>query len=408
LSVPKNQTLLPNNCHCSELSVTPSNWKQLKKITRPWRIHYRFYDPSQPKPKQVNIKMMNNVANLEERKENTKLLIAAELKRLKAGWNPFHNKIITNSPDKYNIADTTLFIPALYKALERKKLDENYYKHIKNYILPNVEKAAINLGYSLMYITEVKRKHIIFILDHLGETNERFSNYSYNRFRTDLKILFRELVLIDVIETNIMNDIPVKQLEQKEKNVLSKAERVFINKLLEEKYPSFNRLLHIYFHGFTRETELMRLKGRDVDLEGQRFRVLIKKGRNQRTVWKVIQTEALQYWKEQMKGCGDDDYVFSVDLLPGKKQIRTDQITKRWYRLVKSKEFEINGVKTKITANFQSLHHSAVTELVDSFDQETAAQAKSHTSNTMVAKIYDIKSKKRKDDDIKNAPMKFG
>jgi site-specific recombinase XerC len=403
-----DRTLLPNGCSCSVISVTPANWKQLKKITRPWRIHYRFYDPTQPRPKQVNIKLMNNIRGVEDRKENTKLLIADELKRLKGGWNPFYKKVITSSVDKYNIADTTLFIPALYKALERKKLDENYRKHIKNYILPNVEKAAINLGYSLMYITEVKRKHIIFILDHLGETNERFSNYSYNRFRTDLKILFRELVLIDVIETNIMNDIPVKQLEQKEKVVLSKSERIFINNLLQTKYPSFHRLLNIYFHGFTRETELMRLKGRDVDLEGQRFRVLIKKGRNQRTVWKVIQTEALQYWKEQMKGCGDDDYVFSVNLLPGKKQIRTDQITKRWYRLIKSKEFIINGVKTRIKANFQCLHHLAVTELVNYHGQKTAGHAKGHTSDKMVALVYDIKSKERMDDDIKSAPIKFG
>jgi integrase len=351
---------------------------------------------------------MNRFNELPERKAATELIIEAITQSLKMGYNPYYKKIVLQRNAKYDIGGDTLFIPALKKSLERIKVSDDYRKHFKGYIIPNVEKAAIHLGYHVLFISEVKRKHIIYILDHLAEVNERFTDNTFNMFRKDLKILFKELVSVEAIENNpIDENLPVKQVEQKERIVLSDAERVYINNLLCEKYPSFHRFLHIFFHSGARESELMRIKGCDVDLKGQRFRVTIKKGKKSRIVWKVIKTIALPYWSELMKDCGNDDYVFSRGLVPGSEKIRPDQITKRWYRLVKSREHEINGVKTKIEATFYSLKHSHSTEISGMISQEAAAEVNSHTSIQMVKKVYDLNSEHRQSEKIKRLNNKF-
>lgn len=400
--------LLPNNCSCSELSVIPKNYKQVKKIAGPWRIHYRFYDPSQPKPIQVSIKAMNKFTELAERKQSVAVLIDNELQMLKGGWNPFYKKVVSKREEKYDIEQTTMFIPALKKALQRIKIEPAYRKHIERYIIPNTEKAAIHLGYNLMFVSEVKRKHIIFILDYLSETNTRFSDNTFNRFRTDLKILFKELVRIEAIEYNpIDEDFPLKRVQAKERKVLSMSERKFINDLLEEKYPSFHRYLHIFFHSGARSSELLKVRGEDVDLSNQRYRVTIKKGKNYRTTWKVIKDIALPFWVEAMKDCKPDQYVFSKGLKPGVEPIQSYQIHKRWTRLIKNKEFEIEGKKTKIEATFYSLKFSNTSEIVDHLNEEAAAELNSHQNTGMVVKIYDTRQEKRQADKLKKVNNPF-
>lgn len=399
---------LPHGCSCSQIAVMPKNWRQAKKITGPWSIHYRFYDPLERNPKQVFDKKMNMYKNLADRKAATEFGLETIMHALRQGYNPFFKNSMIKREMPVTVGPTTLIIPALRSALERIDIEPAYKKHIGNYVIPNIEKAAKELYYSSLFISEVKRRHIIFMLDHLKQVNKRFTDNTFNRFRTDLKILFKELVSIECIENNpIDENLPVKRVEAKERKVLSMAERKFLNELLADKYPAFHRYLNIFFHSGARSAELLKVKGEDVDLANQRYRVTIKKGRHHKTVWKVIKDIALGYWKEATADCCPGDYLFSRGLLPGAVPIQPYQIQKRWTRLVKDKEFEIDGKATKIEANFYSLKHSNSTEVSELVSQEAAAELNGHTSTKMVAKIYDLNSKSRMDDKLKAVNNKF-
>jgi integrase len=398
---------LPNGCTCSPISVTPKNWKQVKKITGPWRIHYRFYDPAEPMPKQVTLKNMNQHKDLAQRKESVEFLIENEIRMLEAGYNPFHKKVISASKNKYDIGTATFFIDALYRVLDRINIEKGTKKEIRNYIIPNVQKAAVHLDFHRLFISEVKRKHIIFILDHVREVSDHFTDNTFNHYRKYLRILFSELVQVEAIETNIIKDIPVRAVEKTQRKVLNEAERIFINKHLQEKYPEFHRFLHIFFHSGARISELLRLKGSGVKLDTQQFKAVVKKGRQQRTSWRPIKNIAMPFWTLAMEGCGDDDYVFSKGLLPGAVAIAPKQVTRRWYEHIKKQKFEIDGIETRITADFYSLKHLNTTEIVDRLDEQAAADLNAHTSTAMVVKIYDTKQKERKSDKIKKVNNPF-
>lgn len=402
-----SQLSLPNGCCCSQIAVTPRNWKQAKKVSGPWRIHFRFYDPSHDGPIQVTDKQMNKFKNVHERKEKTQFLIDTITQALKAGYNPFHKAIVNRSQARYDIEPKTLFIPALQKVLARIDIEPAYKKHIEKYVIPNIEKAAKALSYNMMFISEVKRKHIIFMLDHLRQVNKKFSDNTFNRFRTDLKILFTELVEVEAVESNIIKDIRVKQVETKERKILSPAERKFINELLLKKYQDFHRFLNIFFHSGARSSELLRIKLDDVELPNQRYKVTIRKGKKYRTVWRVIKNIALPYWTEIVQKAKPGDYLFSKRLLPGASPIQPYQIHKRWTRLIKNKEFEIEGKKTKIEATFYSLKFLNTTETVDLLNEQAAAEMNGHTSTAMVVKIYDTKQESRQAEKLKKVNNPF-
>jgi site-specific recombinase XerD len=440
----RSKILLPNGCSCNgklgdpengiphSLPVTPKNWKQAKKINGPWRIVYRFYDPSQPKAKQVTIRLMNEFKTIGERKEATQNLINDEIQMLKTGWNPFYKKVIgQRREEKYEIEPNTLFIDALKKVLKRKTLEPSYYKHFENYIIPNMRKAAVHLGYDFFLISEVKRKHIIYMLDHLRETNKDFTDNTFNRFRTDLKILFKELLKIEAVDTNPINDIdPIVLDEKEERVVLTPQERTYLNQYLAERHPAYHRMLHMFFHSSSRSTELCRLRCSDVDLENQRFKREIRKGIKYRIVWTQIPDIAMKYWVEHLANCNPNDYVFSNGLNPGPKQITPQHFTKLWYRWVK-KQFVvtpgtkrtkgkyidrihiINGKKTTITADWNCLRHLNITENVDEVleaieqAQKIVTKQTAHTTEKMIAMVYDIRKNQRANEKLKKANNPF-
>jgi hypothetical protein len=114
---------LPNGCYRSEISVTPKNWKRLSRITRDWRIHYRFYDPSAPEPinqvRQITVKGMNVYKTICQRQESTQELLEITRQMLNEGYNPITKGTIAPTKISSIIHPSTSLIHALPQALSR-------------------------------------------------------------------------------------------------------------------------------------------------------------------------------------------------------------------------------------------------------------------------------------------------
>ncbi|MEO9143985.1 MAG: hypothetical protein ABI237_00375 [Ginsengibacter sp.] len=158
---------LLNGCNCSNLTVNPKNWKTCKAsaLARNWYIQYYFYDTSMKKKKFVIIKGMNRFKTLDERREATKQLIGNELHQLREkGYNPITGKF---APVKDNcIEATTLFVEALRKAFDLMKLERTTKVDI-NSSINYFEIAAQKLGFANYEIQDVKRKHLMQLLEML-------------------------------------------------------------------------------------------------------------------------------------------------------------------------------------------------------------------------------------------------
>ncbi len=423
--------LLKNGCRYSDFNFFPDNWNTTRaSLKKTWRIEYRFYDPefkekySKGYPKVIKAGL-NRLMILEDRQQLMRELLAVERDLLEnQGYNPILNikeSQAANEEISQLVDSKTPFIQALEMGLDLKVMDPESKKDIKNK-LPHVKAAAdaIKLNgvlLSNMPISSIRRKHIRLLFNKIGDNKgEKWTANNYNRYRTDLRIIFSELNELEAMDVNPLDGIKKRKAITKEREVLSEAERTLVNNHLQDKYPTFWRFLHIFFHSGARETELLNVERKHVNLDKGTFEVAIKKGDSCRTEFRAININALTLWKEiveeadELPAGGKEEklYLFSEDLAPSwrAKPIRQEQISRRWKFHVKD--------KLGITADFYPLKHLNTTETVgNEFEKalntarEKAAKQNGHTTTAMVRNIYDIKSKDRELEIKKKINNKF-
>jgi integrase len=392
---------LPNGCRCSQISVSPSNWnKSGASVQKNWRIHYRFYDPSQSKPYQVIIKAgINHIKDLEERRFTVKKLIEYEYEKLKeGGYNPIV-KVLTAEPEyHYEIDPETPLIEALRLSLKKLSISPETREDI-HYIINGLEKAASQIQMASFPISKISRKHIKMILEHCGRINKNWSANRFNVYRAYLLMLFKELVELEVVQANSVRDISKMKTFKKLKPVLSETQRETINKHLQANDYRFWLFVNLFFHSGARITEITQIRCKDVNLKEQFYTTIIRKGREYREVRRTIKTIALPFWEEFLKDCQKDQYIFGVDFLPADKAMIPDTITRRWQKVVKK------GLGIQI--DFYSLKHLNTSEIVDQMGDKAAAEQNGHLSTLMVNTIYDVKKDLRQHQQLKEAKNSF-
>ncbi len=149
---------------------------------------------------------MNRLKTLEERREATKQLAENELYQLREkGYNFISGKLV---PVKDNdIEPTTTFIDALWKAFDLLKLENTTKIDVKSSI-KFFEIAAKKIGFDKYEIQAVKRKHLMEMLELLPTLKKSWSAWSFNNSRNYLMMLYRRLLLMEVVESNPVKDIP--------------------------------------------------------------------------------------------------------------------------------------------------------------------------------------------------------
>jgi integrase len=388
---------LSGGCRVSRLSVTPSNWKSAKATTSgPWRISYRFYDPRFPNPKQVVIRGMNKFHELKDRRAATLALIEQETTILDAGFNPFDNVLPEMATpvigQKMALGDALEFAVGKIRAVKGTLID------IRSVIRGTIA-AARALQLADMAIGDVSRRHIKQILEYLRETNPRFSNARFNKYRAYLSRVFRELIEMELIDANPVRDIAKAKETFRMRETLTPDDMGRIAEL-KSVTPSFYRYLVIFFYSGSRTTELFRLKVSAVNLAKQEFRVLVKKGNAYREDIRVITNDALPLWDELLAGADPDHFVFSRGLKPGRQMIRPDQINRRWDKYVR------RGLG--IEKDFYSLKHTFADMIAERLDINHAATLDGHTTPVITLKHYAPGERARERERIKNAGIKFG
>jgi len=386
--------LLPEGCTCSQLSVSPKNWKtSASAISVDWQIQYYFRDPNEmdryPNGKLIVVKGMNCFKNIQERRAVTKQIMQHELENLRSGFNPIKAGDLNRRSD---FSPRTPFIEALENILCHLSCAHNTRIDIKSTIR-HIAISARKLRYDTMPIGKIRRKHLKQILE-----NCKASNNTYNAYRKNLGILFKELVEYDVVETNYLRDISKRKVVKRIKKILSHEECKKISDWAFKNDYQFYLLIHIFFHSGCRTTEIFRVKRKHVNLTNQTLFITVMKGNQPFEVLKPIKDIAVKFWEEAIVGAGPDDYIFSKGLQPGPLKINPRQATRRWKRHIKSKLF--------INCNWYSLKYLNTDQIAESEGINSAAVLNSHT-NIRTTMIYVVGERKRRMESIKKMKNYF-
>ncbi len=390
------------DCSCTDAWVSPPNWKTIsgkKALEANWYIQCNFFDPlfKEKYPKGFPFrKKLNKFKTIEQRKAAAEYYLD-EIPKLfqDKGYNPITKtymlppepEIIPEEKQLTEICPDTPFLIALDLAHKSIKVADSTYNDIK-YMLDRFKPAVEQLRYDELKISEVKRKHIRFTLDHLETTEETFSAHKFNKYRGYLSTLYKELMEYEAVESDIVLEIKKRIHETKVREVLTEEQRKLVNEHLKTNFPDFWRFTILFFHSGGRISELLNLKVDDISLINQRYRVLIKKGKQYKWVERVIKDVAVDIWIKSLYGAKKGDYLFSRGLVPGPETIRREQIDRRWRTHVKE--------KLGVTADFYALKHLNLDETAALLSISDAAAMANHTSTAMVEKHYAVGENNRK------------
>lgn len=122
-------------------------------------------------------------------------------------------------------------------------------------------------------------------------------------------MLFDVLEEVEAIEVDPIGRIRKMQIEHKIRKTMTIEERKKVSNYLKENHREFYRFLHIFFHSGARISELLRLRGEDIDLAEQRFKILMIKGKRKSEVWKTIKDVALPFWIELNPS--NEEFIFN-------------------------------------------------------------------------------------------------
>lgn len=379
--------LLPHGCSCSEPAVNPKNWATGPKylLNKKWRIHYYFRDPEfkdkYPYGKLISIRGMNGYKTLEERRQATQLLIDEEIYLLKSqGYNPITKA--KNGPE----LDLVSEISPLTKVCEAIDLAVSKIEGVNSTLsdLSTTTKyfkmSCTQLRYNYLRISDLKRAHVKNILENQRVQNN-YTNERYNKIRAYMMMVFKELVLCDAIEYNLITGIPKKKETRKIKETLSDQQLKIVKNHLKKNHYEMYRYMEIFFHSGCRTTELFSLKKYDIDIKNQRFKVLVKKGKQYEEQWRGINKNVLVHWQALYKEAKSKDYIFSYNFSPGETKIAARQVSNKWRKYVK--------LKLGIDIDFYSLKHLHTTKVIDLYSRDIAAGVNGHKSNKMNDSHYD-------------------
>ena len=394
--------LVSNGCRYGKISVYPKTWERTNaSIKKQWYINYRFFDPAYkdkyPIGYQKRIKGMNSYHTLVERQDAVRTLLKNEIEILDAGYNPILEQF-THVPDTsdYIISPYARTKDALDDAFKRVKMCPEGKMDVKS-TLKYFQIAAAELNLDYMAVKDIRRRHIIKVMDRLAQTKDIWTAATHNRYLKNMRAIFKELLKVEAIEGNPVNDIDNLKKTETVKEVLTVEEIRLIQKLRGLNY-TFWRIIQIFCNSGARTTELMKVKISDVDLERQMVKYTILKDKVIRTVERPIKTEVLYLWKELMieaKGIDGDCYVFSRGLKPGLEHIRKDQVKRRWILWVQE--------RLGISKTWYSLKYLNTDAMDALYGSDIAAQLNSH-NKAMVEKHYAVGRTNRRNEVLKAAP----
>ncbi|MEI7488559.1 MAG: hypothetical protein WCJ72_14350 [Chryseobacterium sp.] len=410
----RSKILLPNGCSCSTPSIFPKDWKTAgkKSLKLIWKIQYYFHDPlfkdKYPYGRLTIVKGMNEYKDIEDRRNATKVLLENELKLLKDGYNPILKKSTENyvNNDIEEISPSIFVIDALEIACKKLNASILHVKDVKNCVI-RLKPFFARLKYDELKISEVKIWHIKNVFDQA-----KLFPYMYNKFRSYLMSLFKELIQYGCIDHNPCREISKQKTIVIIRETLSDSKYQIVHDYIEENYPDFFRYFKIFFLSGARTSELMRLQKKDVNLAQQEYKVIIRKGRQYTETIKVILPDAIPYWQEALEKCrSENDYLFSKGLVAGKTAIQPYQITKRWYRLIKQSDKikDENGNTIKITEDFYALKHLFLDKLDEANSEgliksNLAKTAASHRTDA-ITQVYTVGKKKRENEALKQVRL---
>lgn len=322
-----------------------------------WYAWFRYRNPATGKydnsSKFIFKDGINNYKTIRERKAYGNNLVAVYTELLQEGWNPYTNE----KPGTIAMGKENNLREAFEAALKNKKNEwaENTYRDM-NFRITGFLDFAKKQGFDGMPIYELKTRHVVAFLNQLSTKGE--SNTSINNYRACISAVISKIVGDGELETNPVRNIPKRKARPLKNKPFTPAQVKAIKEYCEANDMKLLFYLKFIAYAFLRNSEIVRLRVKDIDLKNNLFYVRSKT--EARATVRIIPQLASELEKLELHRYDPDDFVFTDGNTPGKwgatEKQRTDHYSWRFRPVKKELKFtNEHGI--------YSLRHSSALDL---------------------------------------------
>ncbi|NAW51202.1 hypothetical protein GNY06_07375, partial [Elizabethkingia argentiflava] len=211
---------LKNGCTRTEVYISPKNYKSLKSkeyLKKQWFVECRFFDPlfESKYPKGFQYRVKSNVFNsISERKLAVEMAKEEMEKKLDYhNFNPITKQFMAS--DFEDLKPDLFFHEALTIAYTKISGSSHYLKQIL-WAIKRMQTFIEKLRYEYLFIKDVKIWHIKNLLESMKLTPS-----VYNKFRSYLMSLFKEMIQYGCIDHNPCREIIKKKITKTIRETLS-------------------------------------------------------------------------------------------------------------------------------------------------------------------------------------------
>lgn len=343
-----------------------------------WYIEFYCYDPSLRQLRRKRIKC-NRIKGAKSRRAYARDVMARISQQLSRGWNPWIEQDLGN-------LHTCSDVFANYETYLEKMLSTGYmrkqtYASYKSR-LKNLREYVSDVD-PIHYLYQMDRAYLSHYLDYVFIERDN-NGQTRNNYLSWLVVFCGWCV-----ERNYLTIRPTDGIKFIDKRLLKKSRTVIptdvvvrIGKWVTKHDPHFMLACQLLYNCFIRPVEMTRLKVGWFDLMEGTLVIPAEASKNHQTMTVTIPKRVLHYAIDLgVFNAAVSDYVFSIGLKPGIRQIDPKIFRDHWAKVRKA-------LKLPKQYQFYSLKDTGITEMLDKKMASITVRDQARHSSLAITELY--------------------
>lgn len=319
--------------------IEGKDYKKAKLSTRGgdlekrWYVYFSLWSKTEqkfirPAPEYISSRLFKTA---EERKSEGKLLIDFFNKHLAAGNITLDEKTNKAINEEKQISKRIYtIIEAMEIALLTTKNDSDvgertYYNYelTINSFIAFLKKRK----YDQLSINELDKS---ICLEYMNSAYKNITGKTFNIYLGDVRAVTRRLVDLDIIDANPFSLVKNRKVIKKRKQIWADEHKDLYFKYVKENDLSMNLIGMLNFYACLRPVEITRLKKKYFILEKNLLIIPGDSSKNQEPDPVTLSTTLVDELKLYLEKLDPEEFLFSINLKPGKTLINRKVITDRF------------------------------------------------------------------------------
>lgn len=315
-------------------------------LNKPWFVEYSCRDPRTDKMNRFReYAGFAKIKTAEERYALAEKLVKEIGERLASGWTPYETKKVAYEDElavqqyacrwgreREEIPTLRMHLSAFLQLKKDTVIAHSYQTYRSKLRIFN--EWMEHVGMDKVHVSGITQEHILEFLHYMVRTND-ISRRTVKKYEQILHAFFEYLIRHKLVRNNPVGNLPqMGRVTDEAARPIPDEERRKLLAFMKRNDPQLWIVCQMEYYCAIRPNELRQLRIRDINLDSGIIRVPSTISKNRKSELVNMPNQLIQLFKSiGIEGYDKDNYLFSVNGLPGKTLLGKNNLRFRFDRI---------------------------------------------------------------------------